>query len=308
MAGLVDHPSIHEFTVTCVINPAEPIDEPVEGLPAGVHLMQPAANLGWSGGLHAAREETEAEFMAWVQEDMVVNAGWLDALMDAAMAHPTAGMFGAVAVDGGGHPVSINAGDAVPVDDVGRWNQSDRTTTDLPAVPTEYDWVTSKGSLTRLSAWDELGGLDPRYFPLNHADKDFCTHLRAHGWKNLLVPGASFRHEGSTSAPGFFRQYLAEWQEPRFNARWSSVVEQLATTGGPVAHRCAEWRSAEGGPIELAIAIESSRLLVPFARAAARRNGDAELATARAALQRALAERDAARSEVDQLRGSRRRR
>jgi len=304
--ALVAHRSVHDFTVTCVINPAGATDQWIEGLAQGIHVLRPAANLGWSGGLHAARRETGAEFLAWVQEDMVVNDGWLDALVDAATTHPRGGMFGAVGVDGQGRVVPINAGDAVPFDDVGRWNQSDRTATDLADVPAEYDWVTSKGSLTRLAAWDELGGLDPRYFPLNHADKDFCTHLRAHGWTNILVPRATFEHEGSASSPGFFREFLAEWQEPRFNARWASVVEQLATAGGPVPHPCAEWRDAQGGPVELAIATESSRLLVPFARAAAHRNGDAELAAVRSALHRALAERDAARYEAEQLRASRR--
>lgn len=307
-ASLIDHASRHAFTITCVVNPATPIDEPIDGLPEGVHVLQPAANLGWSGGLHAARRETDAEFLAWVQEDMTVNAGWLDALVDAADADPRGGMFGAVGVDAVGHAVPVNAGAAVPADDVGRWNESDRTATELPDAPAEFDWVTSKGSLTRLSAWDELGGLDPRYFPLNHADKDFCTHLRAHGWKNMLVPNATFRHEGSASAPGFFREYLAAWQEPRFNARWASVVEELATTDGPVAHPCADWRDVEGGHVELAIAIESSRLLVPFARAAARRNGEADIVAVRAALHRALAERDAARHEADELRAAKGRR
>lgn len=308
LAALVAHESSHPFTVTCVINPAGAVDEPIDGLPAGVHLVRPAANLGWSGGLHAARRSTDAEFLAWVQEDMVVDPGWLDAMMDAALANPDAGMFGAVGVDAHGRAVPVNAGAAVPFGDVGRWNQTDRTATELPDLPTGYDWVTSKGSLTRLVAWDELGGLDPRYFPLNHADKDFCTHLRAHGWKVVLVPHATFHHEGSTSAPGFFREYLAGWQEPRFNARWAPVVEQLATTAGPVPHPCAEWRDAEGGPVELAIAIEASRLLVPFARAAARRDASAELVAVRAALNRALAERDAARFELETVRSPRRRR
>ena len=310
LAALVEHESIHPFTVTCVVNPAEPTDQPIAGLPDGMHILQPTANLGWAGGLHAARRETEADFMAWVQEDMVVDAGWLDALMDAASAHPTAGMFGAVGVDADGHSVGINAGEAVPFDDVARWNESDRTATELPDAPADYDWVTSKGSLTRLAAWDELGGPDPRYFPLNHVDKDFCTHLRAHGWSIVLVPGATFAHEGSASSPGFFRQYLAGWQEPRFNARWAPAVEQLATTRGPVPHPCSDWRDARGGEIELAIAVESSRLLVPFARAAADRiresvrDESAELAGARTALQRALTERDAARHEVESLRAS----
>src|SRR6185437_14001781 len=53
LAALVGHRSVHPFTVTCVVNPAGPIDQPVEGLPTGIHLVQPAANLGWAGGLHA---------------------------------------------------------------------------------------------------------------------------------------------------------------------------------------------------------------------------------------------------------------
>ena len=116
LAALVAHQSSHEFTVTCVINPAQPVDQPIDGLPAGVHVLRPAANLGWSGGLHAARRETDGDFLAWVQEDMVINAGWLDALMAAAADHPRGGIFGAVGVDAEGHAVPINAGDAIPAE------------------------------------------------------------------------------------------------------------------------------------------------------------------------------------------------
>ena len=144
-------------------------------------------NLGWSGGLHRARALTDAELLVWVQDDMVPEPGWLDALVDAADAHPKIGGFGSVRVDAEGRPVPPNAGSATPHDAVELWNDTDSTTEWPASEVTTHDWVTSTGFLTRAAAWDELGGTDPRFWPVTHGDKDYCTHLRCHGWDVALV-------------------------------------------------------------------------------------------------------------------------
>ena len=92
------------------------------------------------------------------------------------------------------------------------------------------DWVTSKGCLTRTAAFDEVGGPDPRLWPLNHVDKDYCTHLRCHGWDVALVPDARLRHHGSQSSPSAFREFLGEWRDAWFDERWAGAVGALAGT------------------------------------------------------------------------------
>lgn len=265
--SLTGHATEHEFAIICVVNPTTRRDSPdPHGLPEGVNVIRPDLNLGWAGGLHAARRETSADYLVWVQDDMVVLDGWLDALVEAADATPTGGAFGSVGESQTGEVVLYNAGTAEPADEVQLWNLTDPTDTALADEPAAFDWVTSKGMLVRLTAWDEVGGPDPRLYPLNHVDKDFGTHLRAHGWQNILVPGARHRHEGSMSSPASFRAFVAPWQEADFNARWAPIVRTMAATPGAVDHECGPWRGQPFAVIEQLVGREASRMLVPVAR------------------------------------------
>lgn len=268
--SLMRHPSGTDFTVTCVVNPRGTEPEPIDGLPAGVRIVAPLTNLGWAGGLHAARSAMEpgAEYFVWVQDDMEVLDGWLDALVAAADANQDAAAFGSVGVDELGRANAFSAGAAVPPDRMDLWNDTDTTRELLPDAPTRYDWVTSKGMLARLSAWDEVGGTDPRLFPLNHVDKDYCAHLRCHGWSVMLVPGARLRHAGDSSAPGQLRAFLPQWRSPRLDARWGAPLATLGSGGvGVVAHDCSAWSSADLDTIERLGAREAALMLVPFNRA-----------------------------------------
>lgn len=285
LTSLVAHASRTPFSIVCVINPLGPGDDegdraqPASGefaldAPA-IHLVELDVNLGWAGGLHAGRAAVSpsSEFIAWIQDDMVVADGWLDALVTAADENPAVGAFGSSQVDEAGVISVFNAGRAEPVDNMDRWNATDQTAGGLPAAVTRYDWVTSKGLLTRTAAWDDVGGPDPALFPLNHVDKDYCSHLRVHGWAVALVPDAHLRHRGNQSAPGPLREFLSDWQLPRLTRRWAGPLTELGAGGvRVVAHDCTRERTID---VEHWVARESSRIVVGFARwAESRRRHD----------------------------------
>lgn len=273
LASLAAHESAIDFRVVWVCNSTgeAPVDWSFNP-PAEVLVLNVDTNLGWAGGLHVARAHTTSEFLIWVQEDMEVQDGWLDALVDAAETHPEYAAFGSFARDHAGKPAGKAGGTATPHDDVAHWNDSDTTAIAPPTEITGFDWVTSKGMLTRVAGWDAIGGADPRLFPLNHVDKDYCTHLRAHGFAVALVPSARLFHIGSQSSPGPFRSFLAEWQEPRFNARWGEAIKVMSAHPGPVDHDCTPWLPRNAAPqtileyVRRATGEEASRMLVPFAR------------------------------------------
>lgn len=287
--ALCTHVSRHDFTVAVVVNADSPDGAPPEvDVPEGVLVDPVPVNLGWAGGLHRARALSDAELLVWVQDDMVPEPGWLDALVDAADAHPAVGGFGAVRVDDDGRVVLHNAGRAEPAEAVERWNDTDTTPESLPTAVTAYDWVTSKGFLTRTAVFDEVGGPDPRLWPLNHVDKEYCTHLRCHGYDVALVPDARLRHGGSQSAPTEFRAFLGHWREPWVNERWATSVTALAGHSSAVVdHPCADWRSVLLDPVATASAAEASRMVVPMTRVQAA--AAAELRAHAARLEHALA-------------------
>ena len=295
LESLVAHESEHDFVVSLLVNPLGVSGEPVPpDVPPGIRVVCPPANLGWAGGLHRLRALSDAELFAWVQDDMTPLPGWLDTLVAAAAAHPQVGMFGAVAQDDCGQVVQHNGGIAQPPERVAGWSSTDDTSRTLPADVTRLDWVTSRGCLTRIAAFDELGGPDPRLWPLNRVDLDYCTHLRCHGWDVALVPGARVEHAGSRSAPTAFRTFLLEWRDQWFDERWASPAGELrGRTSAVVDHPCADWRTWETDAVETASGRAATRMVVPLARwNAARAAESAELAAAELA---------AARSEIDTL-------
>jgi len=265
------HESRHDFVVTVVVNADSPDGaRPEVELPLDVDVELASMNLGWPGGLHRARARTDAELLVWVQDDMTPEPGWLDSLVDAADAYPQVGAFGSVRVDEQGEVLLSNAGAAQPPDDVVHWNDTDRTAEQLPAAVTTYDWVTSRGLLTRARAFDDVGGPDPRIWPLSYSDKEYCTHLRCHGWDVALVPAARLQHTMLQTAPGQLRVFLLGWREDWFNRRWSAALTRISgRSSAVVEHPCADWRTVSAGPLEAAIGAEASRLAVPLGRALA---------------------------------------
>jgi GT2 family glycosyltransferase len=303
--GLVAHESRHEFVVSCLVNPLTVDEAPITiEVPDGVRLLRSAANLGWAGGLQRLRPLVDADYFVWGQDDMVPEPGWLDALVDAADGHPRVGAFGAVGLGADGEVVLHNGGMAEPPGDVAGWSSTDATPTALPEGVTVLDWVTSKGCLTRAEAFDEIGGPDPRLWPLNRVDLDFSTHLRCHGWEVALVPTARLRHVGSQSAPSPFRTFLLEWRDGWFDRQWAASVTALhGRSAGEVPHPCAPWRSAEADAVEVAAGREASKMVVPFARFQARllQESQATLDEHAAALARMEAEGAAQRETIAQL-------
>jgi GT2 family glycosyltransferase len=302
------HESRHDFTVVVVVNSVTADGAPVEvDLPAGVAVHHESGNLGWAGGLHRARALTEAELLVWVQDDMGPRPGWLDALVDAADAQPRAGVFGSVRVDEHGKVVVHNAGSATPYDAVELWNDNDSTETDLPADVATYDWVTSKGLLTRANVFDEVSGPDPRLWPLNHVDKEYCTHVRAHGWDVVLVPTARLTHVGARSAPSVFRDFLAQWRQPWLNQRLAPTVASLAGhSSARLEHPCAEWREQSHDPVAAAVGAEASRMLVPLARAHGSHAADLEALARQFEHSHGLAEQACAVAQEERDRARRR--
>jgi len=317
LEALRRHGSRHDFTVALVVNAdtqdgVHPMPDDVTELLQGLAVDLAPTNVGWPGGLHRARALTNAELLVWVQDDMLPEPGWLDALVDAADAHPELDGFGSVRVDDSGRVVVTNAGRAEPPGAVAQWNETDTTAESLPADVTTYDWVTSKGFLTRTAVFDEVGGPDPRLWPLNHVDKDYCTHLRCHGYAVALVPGARLRHTGSQSAPTTLRGFLNVWRETWFDQHWHGPLEALAgRTAAVVPHPCSDWRTDEAAaPLDAVgavVGLEAGRMLVPLSRYAARERAAAEdvlqarLVELRAEADRLALEANSATSRADRL-------
>jgi GT2 family glycosyltransferase len=150
-----------------------------------------AANVA---GLAAA---PRAEFVALVNDDAVIDAGWAKALIAELDAHPEAASAQGVVlqwsedlVDGAG--LAWN-----------RWWQAVQRGRSQAAMkntePHEIFGVSATAAIYRRSALDQVGPLFDDRLGSYYEDVDLAVRLRAAGWTARCVPGARARHAGSTT-------------------------------------------------------------------------------------------------------------
>jgi len=190
------------------------LDERVTYVSVGV-------NLGWAGGLRFGRQRIDAQFIWAIQDDMTILPGCLRGLVSVLKSDVGLGAVRPAIVDDRGRLARRSCGGYV--DDRGTvmrgWPMRGRRLHGL-RVPTDLSYIASSGMLIRAGAWDDVGGWDGRYYPVQYADVDFCARLSANGWRFSIVPGALARHAGSASSPSNLRNLLSFHNRRRFSEVW----------------------------------------------------------------------------------------
>ncbi len=204
------------LAIVCVLNSSTP----VAGLERpGVTVVQAGLNLGWAGGLVFGAALGESPLLWFLQDDLLVEPDTLDALV--AALDESLGLVTPLVVDEGGMVPVASCGGVIAADGtLASW---------LPAEPTapaslpdlaSLSYVPSRGMLVRRAAFDAAGGPDPRLYPVQFVDVDFCHRVRAAGFGTALTVDARVRHAGSAATPSGFAQFLHSRNAERFIRRW----------------------------------------------------------------------------------------
>ena len=230
--------------------PPPALDRPGERLieldaPAG---FARAANAGIAAAAGAER-------IALVNDDCLVEAGWLERLAQALDAHP-----GAASAQG----VNLQLERPGLADGWGlgfnRWLEAVQVGHGEPALPPggsslEVFGVSATAALYRRDALSAVARADGQVFDERlgsyYEDADLALRLRAAGFEALAVPGARARHSGSATGG---RHPVARWAAIRGN-RWAVAAAWL------------------GGRLPLALPRLAGRDLIDLARALARGRG-----------------------------------
>jgi hypothetical protein len=180
-------------------------ETPVQ-IPAGLadRVLRPGRNLGFAAGTNLGIEAATGDGIAAVNDDVLVEPGWLAALVAVLEAKPRAGAVQGV-------NLQLEAPDLV--DGCGiTWNhwwqavQIDhgRTAPPLTAPTREVFGVSATAALYRRAA---LRGqaFDPR-LESYYEDVDLAARLRAGGWRAFLVPAARALHGGSVTGRTLSRE------------------------------------------------------------------------------------------------------
>jgi GT2 family glycosyltransferase len=184
-----------------------------------VTVLEPGMNLGFPGALNHARRWINSEFLWVMQDDVRVTPTCLEHLLSRISAPDEPAMVAPVYLDGDG---------LIPADWRGGIFGAGGELEKFPRISSapenfdrsqRLDWVVSSGALTRLAPWDQIGGWDADFFPLNWSDIDFGYRLTRAGYITALEPDAHIEHDRRGSTPGLLGRYLLERHSRRFREK-----------------------------------------------------------------------------------------
>lgn len=154
------------------------------------------SNAGFGAAVNQAFRESQAPYLATLNDDAAAHPGWLEALLRDAEANPKAGMFASrVTMDGGR---SLDSTGMLIASD---GSSKQRGHGELATAKFDAAALFPSGSaaLYRRAMLDQIGGFDEDFF-LYCEDVDLGLRARWAGWECRYVAGAVVEHRYSQSA------------------------------------------------------------------------------------------------------------
>jgi GT2 family glycosyltransferase len=187
-----------------------------------VRVVRRDENGGFARACNDGAAAASGEYLAFLNNDTVPVAGWLDALVAVADAEPNVGVVGSkllfpndtvqhagVVVCQDGNPRHIYAG--FPADH--------------PAVsrPRRFQAVTAASMLVRRDAFERVDGYDPAFRNCLE-DTDLCMRLGRLGYEVRYCPESVVYHLESVSRGRRSKEIAANTK--LFRERWDEIVER----------------------------------------------------------------------------------
>ena len=181
-------------------------------------------NLGYPKGINQAVRKSEGEILAIINPDLICpDSDSLQKLVDYLEANPEIGVLGPRQIRETDQQTELTAR-AFPKlsNQIARrtWLRKmpilkDRVAQDemrhLDLTKTQkVDWLQSSFWLVRRELWNELGGLDERFF-LFMSDPDFCRRVWEDNKTVVFYPEVTVRADGLRASAGGFFTFFRKW-------------------------------------------------------------------------------------------------
>jgi O-antigen biosynthesis protein len=206
----------------------------VEAAAPGARVVASSVRLGLARSGNRGRRVARGELLALLHDDSEIEAGWLEALVAAADAHPEAGAVGGLVL----FPDGTLQGAGVILWRDGATSPPWAGAPPRPDAfdrPRTVDFCGSNALLVRATAWDAAGGLDERFFPAYFVDANLAMGLRAAGWSVLFEPRARNRHHRGASLRPRFREWVSGRNREALVAKWPGALAEHEPWDGPTA-------------------------------------------------------------------------
>jgi GT2 family glycosyltransferase len=235
-----DHP---DFEVLVVDNAsADGSAELVAAAFPQVRLIRNERNLGFAGGNNVGLRAATGETLVLLNQDTVVQPGWLAAMACALVTLPDAGVVGAKILDPDGRTLQHAGGYVEHPLALGQHLGHGQTDEGQYDEPREVEYVTAASMAIKREVLAAIGDLDEGFFPGYFEDVDYCYRARCAGYAVWYTPEAVLHHlESASMRRNTFRGHCAYYRSrlrfalksysvPRFVQEF--VPAEMARIGG----------------------------------------------------------------------------
>ena len=225
LASLLAAPNRASFEVIVVDDASTDATAGLEKIVKGLKIHRNERPQRFVRACNAGAELAQGKYIALLNNDVEVTAGWLDALVDAFDRFDDVGLVGSKLVypdgrlqDAGG----IVWGSGLP------WNYGNGANPWDPrfCYARQVDYLSGAAMMTSREIWDKVGGLSAYLEPMYFEDTDFAFKVREAGFTTWFVPASVvFHYEGMTSGTDTgsgFKRYQ-EVNQPKFRRRWAAA-------------------------------------------------------------------------------------
>ena len=214
----------------CVVNQAstDGTREYLDGLGDRIDVVHLPKNVGFIGGNNLVMERYPDRDIVLLNNDTLVEKGWLEALVNRAYSLTKIGIVGAKLVYPDGR--LQEAGGEIFRDGSGRnIGKNDDPDRHIYNVYRDVDYCSGACLFIKRMVLNRVGYLDDIFSPAYWEDTDLCFRARKDGWRVVYEPEARVVHlEGATAGmPGrkSLSQSLQERNKPKFMARWGEALK-----------------------------------------------------------------------------------
>jgi GT2 family glycosyltransferase/glycosyltransferase involved in cell wall biosynthesis len=236
LRSLAEHAGAVAFE-TIVVDDGSGDDTPAKlAQVEGVRVIRNAANLGFIGSCNAGAAVARGEYVLFLNNDTVVTAGWLEALLRCFEQEPEAGLVGARLVYPDGR---LQEAGGIVFDDASGWNYGRFDDPDDPRYRfrREADYCSGAAIMLPRALFEQLGRFDTRYAPAYYEDTDLAFAVRAAGLRVFYEPASTVVHfEGITSGTdttsGIKRYQVVN--HGKFREKWRDALAHQPAPGTPI--------------------------------------------------------------------------
>jgi GT2 family glycosyltransferase/glycosyltransferase involved in cell wall biosynthesis len=205
---------------------------------AGIRLVRSEANGGFVRSCNRGFDAARGEYVLFLNNDTIVNKGWLDELYETMRGDPQIGIAGTKLLYPDGS-LQECGGIIWRLGDGWNWGRGEKADDPRYCYLRDADYVSGAALMIRAELFARLGRFDEYYAPMYYEDTDLCFRVRQAGYRVVVQPASEVVHfEGASAGTNVgsgmkrfqainHRKFFERWKETLASHRFNGELPEL---------------------------------------------------------------------------------